>query len=103
MESNRDRINKVAAQLRGMVQQHEDGTYVEGVEAFNSNITKVIEDAGLVSLERKHVDKVGVHPSNREHAMLVPIDVHDLLLKFADNGWDEKLWDAMALTVPSGV
>jgi hypothetical protein len=103
MESMRARINKVATQLREMVQHHEDGTYMEGVEAFNSNIMKVIEEAGLQSLERKHVDKVGVHPSNRELSMLVPIDVHDLLLKFADNGWNEKLWDAMALTIPSGV
>ena len=34
--------------------------------------------------------------------MLIPIDVHDLLVKFADNGYNPRLWDALALKVPPG-
>jgi hypothetical protein len=52
--------------------------------------------------EHLQVSEAGTHPDNREKAMLVPIDVHDLLLKFADKGYNPSKWDALALRTPAG-
>ena len=84
------------------MQEHEEGTYKEGVETFNSEVMHIIEQSELLVEEKKHVSCVGVHPHNREKTMLIPIDVHDLLLKFADTGYNPRLWDALALKVPPG-
>ena len=41
---------------------------------------------------------VGVEPHNRDGAGLVPADVHDLLLIFAEQGWDyDKCQHALAV------
>ena len=96
------KIQKVGPELRVLVQHHEEGTFDGGVEALNSLIESTIEKAGLWTLEIKHVSVVGVHPHNREKAMLVPVDCHDLLFKFAENGFNPKLWDALACTIPHG-
>ena len=97
-----DRIKKVGPELRELVKQHEDDTFKGGVEALNHLMTTKIQEAHLMDFEVKHVSKVGVHPDNREKAMLIPIDVHDLLLKFAENGYNPLLWDALALRIPFG-
>ena len=46
------------------------------------------------------ISKVGVHPDNREGCMVVPIDVHDLLVRIVGDGWDESLVDALACKMP---
>ena len=102
MQSQKAIIEKIAPELKRLVQEHEEGTYKEGVEAFNSEIMHIIEQSGLLVEEKKHVSCVGVHPHNREKTMVIPIDVHDLLVKFADNGYNPRLWDALALKVPPG-
>ena len=45
MLSKQQRIESVAPKLRILVQQHEDGTYHGGVEAFNALIMGVIKQA----------------------------------------------------------
>ena len=100
--SKMDKIRGVAPQLRDLVRQHEEGTFKGGVEALNSLIMKTIEEAGLWTMEIRHPSVVGVHPDNREQSMLVPIDVHDLLLKFQENGYNPNLWDALAVSIPQG-
>ena len=102
MPSKQQRIDAVAPELRTLVQQHEEGTFKGGVEAFNTYIMKVITDADLFTMEVRNVACVGVHPDNREKSMLVPIDVQDLLRKFWENGYNPALWEAMALTIPHG-
>lgn len=102
MLSKQQRIDAVAPELRSLVQQHEEGTFKGGVEAFNDYIMNKIADADLVKEEIRNVACAGVHPDNRESSMLVPIDVHDLLRKFAENGFNPNLWDALALTIPHG-
>jgi len=102
MQSQKDRIQAVAPELRLLVQAHEDGSFKGGVEAFNTNIMTKIVASGLLHQETKCPMKVGAHPDNRERAMLVPIDVQDLLLKFADNGYNPAKWDALALRIPAG-
>ena len=64
------RIDTVAPVLRELVQQHDDNTYKEGVEALNCRMLKIIDDAGLVDWEVKRVEKVCTHPSNREKTVI---------------------------------
>ena len=45
-------------------------------------------------------EEVGVHPDNRERSMLVGIDVQDLLLRIASDGWSWARWDALACERP---
>ena len=47
MPSKQQRIDAVAPELPALVQQHEEGTFKGGVEAFNTYIMKVITDADL--------------------------------------------------------
>lgn len=100
--SKMDKIKKVAPELRELVQAHEEGTFAGGVAALNSLMIKKIDDSGLLSREIHHVGKAGTHPDNREKTMLVPIDAHDLLLRFQEDGYDPSLWDGMAVTIPEG-
>jgi len=87
------RIQEVAPLLRALVEQHEDNTYIEGVEALNAKMMGLIEGADLVDEEVKHTSKVGTHPDNREGAMILPMDSQDLLLIFLK----------MVTTKPSGM
>ena len=102
MLSKVEKIRAVAPELRTLVKAHEEGTFKGGVEALNSLIQNTIKKAGLWTYEIRHPSVVGVHPDNREKAMVVPIDVHDLLLLFQENGYNAALWDALAVTIPQG-
>ena len=100
--SKMEKIKKVAPQLRELVLAHEEGTYAGGTQAWNSLVMKTIQEAGLLSKEIRHPSVVGVHPDNKEKNMLVPMDVHDLLLCFQEDGYNPCLWYAMAMTIPTG-
>ena len=101
MASLMARMEKCVPLLQALVQQHNDGTYAGGVEAFNAEIEGVLEQHGMFSEEYLQVDQVGVHPHNREKTMLVPMDCQDLLAKFYENGYNPKKWEALALKIPS--
>ena len=101
MASMMTRMDKCVPLLKALVQQHNEGTYAGGVEAFNAEIEGVLEQHGMFSDEYLQVDQVGVHPHNREKTMLVPMDCQDLLAKFYENGYNPKKWEALALKIPS--
>lgn len=100
--SLKERIEAVKPALQQMVREHETGSCKEGVEALNSKMTAMIKSSGLLEEKVCKVDQVGVFPGNREGAMLVPVDVQDLLLRFAQNGFNSNLWQGMAMTIPAG-
>lgn len=102
MQSQADRIKKVAPPLQELVKKYDEGTYKGGAEALNAEMMAVIEKSGLMKEERKLCAAVGVHPDNRQKAMLIAVDAQNLLLKFADYGYNPRMWDALALTVPAG-
>ncbi len=52
MQSQKAIIAKIAPELKRLVQEHEEGTYKEGVEAFNSEIMHIIEKSGLLVEEK---------------------------------------------------
>lgn len=101
-KSQQARIDDVAPELRALVEAHNNDTYVEGCEALNATMHKIIEGAGLMEEEIKLVGKAGCHPDNREEAMIVMVDAHDLLRKFHENGYNPSLWDAFAARIPKG-
>ena len=95
------RMDKCVPLLQALVQHHNAGTYAGGAEAFNAEIEGVMEQHAMFSEEYLQVDQVGVHPHNREKTMLVPMDSQDLLLKFYENGYNPRKWEALALKIPS--
>ena len=97
-----DRVNVVSPIINMMIEDHDSGNSLLGVEAFQENIIGNIRAAGLMENKWISPEWVGVHPDNREKAMLVPIDVHDLLARVAQDGWSFKKWDALACEIPAG-
>lgn len=102
MKTMAERIASVKPALLEMVSSLENGTNAEGAEACNVKVMDLLQNAGLVSIETRSIDHVGVHPENREGCMLVPSDVHDLLKHLSVRGWNPAVWSALACTIPEG-
>ena len=101
MKPMKERIAEVAPVLQEMVKQHNDGSFPEGVEAFNAKLMKILADADLIESKQIPLEKVAVIPSNREWAMLIPADVQSLIKTFSLHGFNPQIWDALACTAPS--
>ena len=87
--------------VNSMLDLHEAGDWKEGVEAFQADLTNRMFAAGLLRKDVwVDVEEVGVYPDNREGAMLVPVDVHDLLLRMSTDGFSWAQWTAMGCDVP---
>jgi len=102
MQTMQQSIAKVTPILTKMVAMHEADTYPEGVEAFNTEIMNTIDEAGLMQFETRQLESIGTSWCNRETGMLVPIDAHDLLAIFAENGYSPSLWQVLSARVPAG-
>lgn len=96
------RVSTISPIINAMIEEHDSGNSALGVEAFQEDIIGRVRAAGLLENKWLKVEHVGVHPDNREKAMLVPIDVHDLLARLAEDGWSFKKWDALACEIPAG-
>ena len=72
----------------------------QGVDAFQEELENRMRAANLITSEWVQVDKVGVHPDNRERTMLVPVDAHDLLLRMCHDGFSRKKCITMAGEIP---
>ena len=58
--SQQDRINAIAPRVRELVGQYASGTFAEGGEALNAQVTELVETAGLAEVRSNvAVDKVG--------------------------------------------
>ena len=102
MKSVAERIAACKDELQLIVNSLEQGTNTEGAEACNVKIVGLLKKNDLVWTETRSVDQVGVHPENRDGCMLVPSDVHDLLLHLSVKGFNPSIWDALACTIPEG-
>ena len=97
-----DRVAVMAPIFTEMLESHDGGTMKQGVEAFNNEIMEMLDAAVLLERGKVlQVDRVGVHPDNREQSMLVPIDVQDLLLRMSHDGWNWSKWNALACGIPT--
>ena len=77
--SKMDRIAAVAPMLNAAIQQMDEGDLHKsmGIEKFDDELFKVIDTAGLMDKNRVYqVEKVAVHPDNREEDMIVPVSAH---------------------------
>ena len=83
-----ERVAMLAPVANKMIEEYILGLHPEGESAFQEKLLKMIAAAGLSDTRWLDVThKVGVHPDNRDQTGLVPIDVHDLLLRIWLKGW----------------
>ena len=93
-------ISMIAPILNQELKRFSDGGG-KGAEAFGEAIVTALKDTGLCKRVWMDVECIGVHPSNREGAMLIAIDVHDLLKKISFRGWSWQKVNIMACSIPS--
>lgn len=99
-----ERVAALSPILTTMIEQFEAGEWKDGVEAFQDDMVGRLFAAGLLKKDVwLDIMEVGVHPDNREGNMLVPVDVHDLLLRLSQDGWSWNKWTAMVTDVPAGL
>ena len=84
--SVRERVEMLAPWINEQLANFHEGKVTTGVRTFQAEILKAIKDADLSEDMYYDVSKVGVHPDNREGCMVVPIDVHDLLVRIVGDG-----------------
>ena len=76
------RVDYTAPIINSMIEAFERQEISDGTQTFQDILIQKIRSAKLLDDDVwMSVDHVGVHPDNREGAGLVPIDVHDLLLR----------------------
>ena len=95
-----DRVLIVAPILSRLIDEWDEGKSKMTVQPFQQLILDLIDASGLSYMRWCDTDKVGVHPSNREEAGLVPIDVHELLLRIVLAGWSWPTCDCLATEIP---
>jgi hypothetical protein len=93
-------VQIVAPMLNKRIEDFEACRSKDGVQTFQEHLLATIVAANLSVVRWVKVDNVGVHPDNREKAGLVPVDVHDLLLRISASGWSWKAVDALACEIP---
>ena len=97
------KVEMLAPILNKLIEDFESGSLKDGTEAFNNQAYALIDDCGLMEKGKIfQVGRVGVHPDNREKAMLVGIDVQSLLTRFSCDGWNWAKWQAFACKIPVG-
>ena len=95
-----DRVERAAPMIASAIQWYNEGKIDEGICAFQEALLDFIRAAGLLEKRWVPTSKAGVHPDNREKVCLVPIDVHDLLLWIALQGWSWTKVQALACEIP---
>ena len=99
--STKDRVAAIAPLINQKIDAFFDGDDKEGVDTFQEHLTDIIKAAELQDeMVWVQVEKIATHPDNRDKAMLVPIDVHDLLAIFTRKGWVWSKVDVMGCRIP---
>ena len=97
------RVETIKDLVNDMCDAFISGGFDDGAQSYQELLKDKIRAAGLLEDNVwMHVDNIGVHPDNREQYGLVPIDVHDLLARIANDGWSFAAVDTMAAEVPPG-
>ena len=97
-----DRVQIVAEHINGVIDDFESGRCSSGTQTVQDYICTILRNAKLSAQRWVPVDVVGVHPDNRGGSGLVPVDVHDLLLQIATQGWSWAECTALASEIPPG-
>ena len=97
------RVEACAAILTQALSDWEQQKLKMGVEEFDLQIRRVLKESNLVeSRVIYQVEKVGIHPDNREGDMAIPVDVQELLDRMVEDGFNPHKWNAWACTIPAG-
>ena len=95
------RVQVTAPIINDMIAAFERGEFNDGTQNFQDMVLEKIRAALLLEDDVwTQVDVVGVHPDNRERAGLVPIDVHNLLMRIFQDGFMMKAVDLLACEIP---
>ena len=99
---NKERAKAIAETIKNETAAfHKSGGHA--VEVFSDQLVERIKAAGLCKIVWMDVEAICIHPDNREGAMAVPVDVHDLLLLIAGhNGWVQKKCSILGCWIPPG-
>ena len=95
-----ERVDILAPLITRWIEDWENGINKQGAETFQGNLINIMIETAMIVYRWVCVSKVGAHPANREWAMLVPADVHDLLVRIANKGWCWFKVDVLAFEIP---
>ena len=98
VKSKAERVAEVKDPLNAAIHAWGGGTQKEGAQAFKKKVLEATQANGFSERRWELPMHVAVEPRNRDDTGLVPADVHDLLLIFAEQGWDyDKCQHALAV------
>ena len=97
------RVDALAPIINKLILEHEAGKMLDGVETFQEKLLDRIRMCKCSEVRDIKCEHIGVHPDNREKAMLVPIDVHTLLLRVSTDGWAWSKQVVTACAIPAGL
>ena len=95
------RVKAIAPVINEMIRSFQAGEIQDGDAFFQDVLVEKIRSANL--LEDNvfiQVEQAGVHIDNREGTGMVPMDVHDLLLRIFQDGLNMKMVDCLATWIP---
>ena len=95
------RVSATAPILNEMIHTFESGDIHDGVQCFQDLMLEKIRADLLDDDVWANVEKVGVHPDNREGAGIVPIDAHNLLHRIFKDGFSMRLTELLACEIPA--
>jgi hypothetical protein len=97
--SKTERIKQLAPLLNKAFDDFDE--QIEGTEEFDADVMATIDAAGLLDKNRVvKVQGIAIHPDNRERAMIVPVDSHELLFRMYNDGFSFPRWKAFGCTPP---
>jgi hypothetical protein len=97
-----DKADVLEKVINDTLEQFEDGKITEGTESLSLLLEEVLAHAGILERDvRYQWWQVAAHPCNREGALYVPIDVHDLLKRWMRDGFNPRVWKALACSRPT--
>ena len=103
MQASREAITSQLAPLIDACIIEFEKQHGHGADEFSAFMVDTLRAHGMLTRTTEHVKSFGVHPDNREGAMLVGIDVHDLMREIIHRGWINAKCNVMACRVPQGL
>ena len=91
--SKAERISAIAPMLNKAIDELDEGELCKsmGVETFDDELLDILFEAGLLDKQRVYqIDRVCIHPDNREKDMMVPSGMHELLDRMVEDGFSWK-------------
>lgn len=95
------RCEKIAPALNACIEEFET-MGGEGADAWSARVVEHLKATGMCKRVWMDVEGIAVHPENREGAMLIAVDVHDLCLEIVTRAWSFDKCSILACSMPKG-